>query len=113
MPLSFMRDTVTVLRAPLAGNGRGSQKRDWANAESHEVPNCQVTGLQTSQDRDGRVLQVSDRYTLRAPYGADIRAGDRVVWGGDTYYVDGDVSHAKSPTGRASSTRCALAKWEG
>lgn len=112
MPLSFFTDTVTVLRAPLRST-RGTAVRDWANAVAHEVDRCQVTAAATSQDRDGRVVQVADRRTLRAPYDADIQEGDRVVYEGRTYEVDGEVFHSKSPTGRVSTTRCALARWEG
>lgn len=112
MPLSFMNETVTVLRAPLVDK-RGTKVRDWSSPEGHELPRCQVTAAGTSQERDGRVLQVDDRRTLRAMYDADVEAGDRVVWRGVTYEVDGEVFHTKSPTGRVSSTRCALARWEG
>ena len=31
----------------------------------------------------------------------------------ETYEIDGDVFHTKSPSGRVSSTRCALVKWSG
>lgn len=112
MPLSFMDATVTVSRAPLA-NERGAQVPDWARARSHAVKGCLVTAAATSQDRDGRVVQVHDRLTLRAPYGSDIRAGDRVTVDGTVYEVDGDPLNAKSPTGRASTMRCALALWKG
>ena len=112
MPLSFMTETVTVLRAPLVDR-RGTKVRDWANAVSHELHSCLVTGVATSQDRDGRVTQVDDRRRLRCMYDADVEKGDRVVWGGITYEVDGEVFKTKSPTGRVSSTRCTLARWEG
>lgn len=112
MPLSFMTETVTVLRAPLVDR-RGTKVRDWGDATSHELHGCLVTGVATSQDRDGRVTQVDDRRRLRCMYDADVEKGDRVVWDGATYEVDGEVFKTKSPTGRVSSTRCALARWEG
>ncbi len=112
MPLSFMRDTVTVVR-PASKTVRGSTVPDWDNATEHQVPRCQVTAAATQQDRDGRVVNVADSMTLRAGYGADVRPGDRVVYEGVAYEVDGDVFHSKSPTGRVSSTRCTLRRWEG
>ena len=112
MLLSFMKDTATVLRAPLIDR-RGTKVRDWANATSHELHSCLVTGVATSQDRDGRVTQVNDRRRLRCMYDADVENGDRVVWGGVTYEVDGEVTKTKSPTGCVSSTRCDLVRWEG
>lgn len=112
MPLSFMNDTVTVLRAPIIEKN-GMEKRDWTNADDFEVTGVMITSQATSRDFEDRTLQVSDRRTLRANYDADIKAGDRIVWNGSTYEVDGDVFHTKSPTGRVSSTRCTLVRWVG
>ena len=112
MPLSFMNDTVTVLRAPIIEKN-GMEKRDWTNADDFEVTDVMVTSQNTSRDFEDRTLQVSDRRTLRANYDADIKAGDRIVWNGSTYEVEGDVFHTKSPTGRVSSTRYTLVRWAG
>lgn len=112
MPLSFMKDTVTVLRAPIIEKN-GMEKRDWTNADEFEVTDVMVTSQNTSRDFEDRTLQVSDRRTLRANYDADIKAGDRIVWNGSTYEVEGDVFHTKSPTDRVSSTRCTLVRWVG
>lgn len=112
MPLSFMTDTATVIRAPLI-TVNGGQIRNWAGASTHALSRIQITAQSTSRDFEGRVTQVTDRRTLRAPYDADIQPGDRVLWNGETYEVDGEVFHTKSPTGRVSSTRCTLVRWEG
>ena len=112
MPLSFMKDTVTRLRAPLIVKN-GMECRDWDNAEQDTIGNVQVTAQSTSSDMDGRVTQVADRRTLRAGYAADIEPGDRIIWNDVAYIVEGEVFHTKSPTGRVSSTRCTLARWEG
>ena len=70
MPLSFMTDTVTVIR-PGSMTSRGSTVPDWGNATSHAVTDVQVTPVSTVQDRDGRVVNVSDRYRLRCRFEAD------------------------------------------
>lgn len=111
MVLSFFKDTVTILRAP-ASIKNGMEVRDWTQAAEHTISNVQVAAPSTSRDFD-RTLNTSDRRTLRAKYDADIKAGDRVVWNGDTYEIDGEVFHTKSPTGRVSSTRCSLVRWSG
>lgn len=112
MPLSFFSDTVTRLRAPIESKN-GSDYFDWAQATELVITKVQVTAQSTSRDFEGRVLNVSDRGTLRAAYDADIKAGDRIVWQGETYEVEGEVFHTKSPSGRVSSTRCTLVRWDG
>lgn len=111
MPLSFFKDTVTVLRAGLV-NKNGMQVFDWSNPESWTLTRCQCTPQATDREYD-RTLNYPDRRTLRAPYNADIQAGDRVIWNGDTYEIQGEVFHTASPGGGASTTRCTLARWEG
>ena len=114
MPLSFMRDSVTVKRAPLVTKN-GQQVRDWNSKDvvTLTITNVQLTPQATSREFDGRVTQVTDRRTLRALYSADIQPGDHVIWNGNTYEIDGEVFHTMSPTGRVSSTRCSLIRWEG
>ena len=112
MGLSFFRDTVTIIRAPLEKR-HGSDYYDWNNATSHELEHVQVTAAGTSRDFVGRAESITDRRTLRANYDADIQEGDRVAFEGNLYEIDGEVFHTKSPTGRASSTRCTLMRWKG
>lgn len=112
MALSFWKDQVTVLRAPIISKN-GMETRDWENADKRIISNVQVTAQATSREFGDRVTQVTDRRTLRAKYDADIEPGDRVIWKGDTYEIDGDVFATVSPTGRVSSTRCTLVRWEG
>ena len=45
----------------------------------------------TSLSEDGRVLGISDLYTLFAPPESDIQTGDRISFNGKTYTIDGDV----------------------
>ena len=112
MGLSFFRDTVTIIRAPFEMRN-GSEYRDWNNAASHELEHVQVTAAGTSRDFAGRAESITDRRTLRANYDADIQEGDRVAFEGNLYEIDGEVFHTRSPTGRASSTRCTLMRWKG
>ena len=111
MPCSFWRDTVTVKRASTIVKN-GAEVFDWEHASTHKVKGCQCTPQATSRDFD-RTLQVPDHRTLRAPYNADIQAGDRIIWNGETYEIEGEVFHTRSPIGGASSTRCTLARWNG
>ncbi len=112
MVLSFMKDSVTVIRAKLTFKN-GAEIRDWENAEEHVVSNVLVTAGSTSTDFEGRTSQASDTRTFRAGHDADIQKGDKVLWDEATYVVDGEIFRTKSPTGRVSSTRCRLIRWEG
>lgn len=112
MPLSFMKDSVTRYRAPVT-KYNGQDKYDWANAVAKTITKVQVIAQSTARVFDDRTLNISERYTLRAPYDADIEAGDRIGWNGNTYEIEGEVFHTKSPTGRISSTRCTLVRWVG
>lgn len=112
MPLSFMNDEAVIVR-PSTRTERGATVKDWKFATQHTVKNVQIVPVSTSQDRDGRVVNVNDRFKFRAKYEADVKPGDRVIWNGETFEIDGDVFHVKSPTGRVSSTRCTLARWKG
>jgi len=112
MPLSFFMDNITVRRAPLITKN-GMQVRDWEHATEHTVFRVQVAGASTTREWGGRTLNVDDKRVLRAAYDADIMAGDRVIWEGELYELDGEVLRTKSPTGRISSVRCYLKRWEG
>ena len=112
MALSFFKDSVIIVRASITEKN-GMEYRDWENATKHTVNRVQVTPQSTAREFEGRLLQVSDRRTLRANYSADIEPGDRDIWKDETYEIDGEVFHTESPTGRVSSTRCTLVRWEG
>lgn len=112
MPLSFMDNSVTRYRAPVTKHN-GQDIYDWANAVAKTIEDVQVVAQSTARVFEDRTLNVSERYTLRGPYDADIQAGDRIGWKGNTYEIEGKVFHTKSPTGRVSSTRCTLVRWVG
>ena len=112
MPLSFMKDSVIRQRAAVITKN-GAEIQDWSNTATATIEGVQVTAQGTSRVFADRTVQIEDRRTLRAPYHADIEAGDRIVWEGNTYEIEGDVFHTKSPTGRVSSTRCTLVRWCG
>lgn len=111
MPLSFFTQSVTRLR-PTYRDVRGSMIPDWSNATSKDIDGCNVQQSGTTLDQQGR-FAVMDGLTLYAPSGSDIEAGDRIVYGGKTYTIDGDPREWASPTGRVSTVQCPLKRWEG
>lgn len=112
MALSIFKDTVTIMRAPIAEKN-GMEYRNWQAASSHVLSRVLITPETTMRDFEGRVEQISDRRRFRADYDADIEAGDKIIFEEKEYQIDGEIFHTKSPTGRVSSTRCALVRWEG
>lgn len=89
---SFCRDTVKRVR-PSTTTSRGSTIFDWSpdKVNKKDISGCSMQPASTSLSEDGRVLGISDLYTLFAPSDADIKAGDRIVFNDKTYEVDGDV----------------------
>ena len=87
---SFCRDTVTRIR-PGTKDVRGSTIPDWETATTKDISGCSMQPASTSLTEDGRVLGISDRYTLFAPTEADIEAGDRIQFNGKIFTIDGDV----------------------
>lgn len=110
--LSWMNDTVTRVRAGVK-TVRGSTIPDWDDASTKDIDGCSMQPASTSLSEDGRVLGIMDGYTLYAPADADIVAGDRIQFGGNTYTITGDVRRWGSPTGRLAHLVVNLARWTG
>ena len=87
---SFCKDTVTRVR-PATKTVRGSDIPDWDNASRKGIMGCSMQPATTSLSEDGRVLGITDLYTLFAPPNADIKAGDRIEYNNKVYEIDGDV----------------------
>ena len=87
---TFCNDTVIRIR-PSLKESRGSQIFDWDNASELTISGCSMQPATTSLSTDGRVLGIQDEWTLFAPSGADIQAGDRIMYNGLSYIVQGDV----------------------
>ena len=111
MPLTFFDETVTRIR-PGVKTSRGSETPDWSNANEEKISGCHVQPSTTTLSQDGRVLGISEAFTLYAPIGSDVKTGDKVVHGGQTYMVTG-TSPWRSPSGRVSNLQASLERWSG
>lgn len=109
---SFANQTVTRIR-PGVKTQRGSQIPDWENTTELVITGCSVQPAGTSLSQDGRVLGVSDGYTVYMPPTADVRSGDRIVYDGDTYEINGDPRKWKSATGRLDHVMISVVRWRG
>lgn len=84
----FARQSVTRLR-PGVKTVRGSDLPDWDNATSLTISGCSVQPGGTELSQDGRVLGVMDGMICYLPPGSDVLEGDRIVYDGETYTIDG------------------------
>lgn len=106
------RHTITVQRAPLVDDGRGNMTADWSAAAATLSPGWAIDAGDTTEDianRDG----ASASYTLRGPWGSDVRGSDRVLLFGDVFEVVGEVLRQPGPTDATSHLIVRLTRWEG
>ena len=109
---SFCRDDVTRKR-PTLTDKRGTQVLDWLNPSVATISGCSVQPNTTTRDFDGRTIQVTEDWTLYAPPGTDIQAGDRIEWNSHVFEVNGAPMPWASPTGRVSHVWARLSEWSG
>lgn len=109
---SFANQTVTVIR-PKLKDERGSMVPDWEDIEkSFDIEGCSVQPASTSLSQDGRILGISDGWTCYVPDGSDIKAGDHIVFEGNTYEINGEPRAWTGPM-RTSHIQLNLVRWEG
>ena len=109
---SFWRQTITRVR-PGEKTERGSVVPDWSTAERLEIPGCNVQPAATALQQDGRVAGISDGLTVYAPPDIDVKAGDRIEYGGNVYAINGDPLAWPSPTGALDHVQLNLMRWRG
>ncbi|MFI5839452.1 head-tail adaptor protein [Catenuloplanes sp. NPDC051500] len=88
-----LRDLITRLRAPLAGDGYGNERPDWSAATSTPYP-ADVQPASSTEDVVDEQRTVT-RWRVWLPRTADLLASDRIEWDGQTYEVEGDVERWK------------------
>ena len=110
---TFCRQTVTRIR-PGTKTSRGSTILDWSEDKVSKlvIEGCSVQPATTSLSQDGRVLGINEQWTAYLPEGSDVKAGDRILFDGETYEINGEP---KKWTGaaRLSNIQLNLTRWEG
>lgn len=109
---SWASQTITRIR-PETKESRGSTIPDWDNTDSLEIKNCSVQPSSTGLSQDGRVLGISEGYTVYLPPGTDVLAGDRIAFEGNVYTINGEPKPWVSATGRVSHIQLSIERWEG
>ena len=75
---SWANDEVTRIR-PGTKESRGSTIPDWSQPNVLKISGCSVQPAQTTLSQDGRVLGLTEGYTVFFPPGSDVKAGDKLA----------------------------------
>lgn len=109
---SFCSQSITIIR-PGTKEVRGSIVPDWEHtAQPVIVGGCSVQPASSSLSLDGRVLGISDAWTAYLPEGTDVKAGDHIVFDGNTYEINGEPRVWTGAFTR-SHIQLNLTRWEG
>lgn len=109
---SIMNQTVVRVR-PGTKESRGSTIPDFDNVKKINISRCSMQPASTTLSQDGRVLGITDTYTLFAPPDADIVAGDYIEYHDLLYQVIGDVRVQPSASGRLDHLNITLKRYQG
>ena len=109
---SWFRQSVTRVR-PGTMTVRGSVVPDWDNVKTASITGCSVQPSSTTLDQDGRILGISESFTLYMPPTADVQKGDRIIYGDETYTVIGVPRPWVSASGGMDNKQVTLERWEG
>lgn len=111
--------SVTRLRAqpttdPYSQGARTSRDEDWSNPDRVLIEGAWVASSSSVSRTDATRRQVITDKSLYCQSDADVRAGDRIVDGPDTYTVDARPSADQNPfTGWQPVMECPLVLVEG
>ena len=109
---SFFRHSVTRIR-PGTKDVRGSSVPDWDNSTTAIIAGCSVQPASTSLSQDGRVLGLLDGLTAFLPAGSDVMAGDRILYDGQLYKINGEPRIWPSASGGLDNIQLNLERWSG
>lgn len=109
---SWCNQSITRIR-PGVKTARGSDIPDWDNADSLVINGCSIQPASTSLSEDGRVLGIMDGYTAYLPPFSDVQAGDRIIFDGKPYEINGEPRPWYSPTGHNNHVMLNLRRFTG
>jgi hypothetical protein len=115
---TFAKETIIRLRYP-SRIEYGTQVVDYTGTPDRKVIGkpepglgCWLEPLVSIEENSGRTA-VYTGYNCDAPFDADVKYDDHVIYEGVEYEVVGDPLRQKSPTGAISSTKIVLHVWRG
>jgi len=111
MLLTRWHQTIVRVR-PGTKTERGSVIPDWSNPDRLTIDGCLFNPNATMLDQDGRVLGIRSGASVAAPCDSDIKAGDRIEFGGVTYTIDGEPM-VWNNVGQLNHMTVNLQRWQG
>lgn len=111
---SFVSQEIVRIRPGTKTDSRGSVIPDWSEDKITKltITGCSVQPATTSLSLDGRVLGINEQWTAYIPEGSDVIAGDRIVFDGNTYEINGEPKKWTGAFTR-SHIQLNLTRWEG
>lgn len=109
---SWASQSITRLRAGIKIE-RGSEVPDWSKVDTINISPVSVQPSSSSVSIDGRILGLSDSYDVYCDLDADVKAGDHVVYEGETFMVMQEPRTWHSPTGCVSNKQFTMTRWQG
>lgn len=86
----LMLGACTVLRLSRSSDGAGGAAETWTAVGTYP---CRFRQTPKQEMEKAGTLAEDDRFQFRLPAEADIRAEDRIEYGGATYAVESVVAH--------------------
>ena len=110
---SFCNQEITRIR-PGTRELRGSIVPDWSEDKITKlvIKGCSIQPATTSLSQDGRVLGITEGLTAYVPDGTDVIAGDRILFDGQTFTINGDPKKWPGAFSLAH-IQLNLIRWEG
>ena len=109
---SFCSQSITRIRAGVK-QSRGSDIPDWDNTTSKDIFPVSVQPSSSTLSSDGRILGLSDSWTVYCNPDVDVLAGDHIEFDGETYLVNEAPRKWTSPSGLVSSLQFTMVKYRG
>lgn len=109
---SFSNQSITRIR-PEQKEVRGTTVPDWNNVTELIISPVLVQPSQSSISLDGRVLGVTDSYTVFCNLDADVIGGDKIIFENNVYFVDEEPRNWNSPTGIVSNKQFTMVRHKG
>lgn len=109
---SFCSQSIVCKRAGIK-QSRGSDIPDWDTATSTTISPVSVQPSSSTVSLDGRVLGVSDSWTVYCNPDVDVLEGDHIEFDGETYLVNEAPRKWTSPSGLVSSLQFTMVRYSG